>query len=1128
MELNLETLKPETDPIHEYVPERRIPMRNPPACIQYWVDTGKPPCKAYADENYNSDSGSSLSECELSAPLPAPSPPMKYTLPHPPQPANIPHENIQIPSVISSSSVNTREYILSATQFTAKKGNLATMESLMDSRKVPDLVNIEDTYVDVCGTDELPRIAEEANQVSDPGCLISQNIKGADFLSNCQMNELERPLILGEIFNKNLADEILRVTTGSLKIGDVIPSLKQIRDGPENYNVDDVYADKIPSEKSEDLIESGKNISPPATPPPEIVKHVPMRELHRRKLFTNNSSPIELIKTSTHCARRFSSNTNLHPALAEFDVVRNQSEATLRRKKSLFRRKKKLLNIAEKGKKKEREDENEEVNEIREVRLRRRAVLELERASKSLIWRHSQSGSGKKKRKRVSFKATTKKLKKKAKETKIASIEAAVDDDFVTKKDLKLRDLFVSLERLSPAVLEKLLQKNKSEDSNIETSTKEPSDVSEKNFNGFNSSDINESLEKSIEKVNSFVESDEDEDETQNQNLSKKASSLKKSFTKKVISLSSDEEDIFKVDEEECPKLNLRNQNSDDEELKENLVANGVEIGTKNSSWLKNKKQNSLESNKKDESSSFDSNNKSKISSPKLKNKKQDSPLKSNKKDETNEAQTSPLRLNSKPEIPRKSMKIVFTLSSDEDDDFTKIIEKSFAVTKSDKKKLSKTCNDLRQSKEITSNQVRSSCGSFSGQKLYINKFITNNKAAKTDEIFVKPQFDARKKKVNDATLNNLSAKFETKTFEVGDSNLKHDLDDNDNKEVENKDKNQSANYNPFESMDTRRISRLVLVSSGDSSDSDNNATQLRKKKKLQPKSSNRESTNSRRSWKNNVLNSTKVASKKPVLETLEEENSDSCHNSRKLIKNRLRPSIKSNKQNLEKKRISESEKAERIESKKSVMFEKDSDSDSACELFDILPKSQVSRKSKQEPKDKNPSKINTSPKKLQDNHFPKSNLQTGKETAKPLKRFSMFNNKRKRPGFGGSISSDSEDRQSELEFTERHRVKKIGTFENSENVIRILHPAKRIRKKVEETSPDSSINIFGDDRSRDSSLNIFGSSKDSSDDESILHLNFKNRLQNSKGNQKFVKNVGPGIKLQTFRTKSYWESDSD
>ncbi|XP_033226214.1 uncharacterized protein LOC117178828 isoform X2 [Belonocnema kinseyi] len=1051
-------------------------MRNPPACIQYWVDTGKPPCKAYADENYNSDSGSSLSECEVSAPLPAPSPPMKYTLPHPPQPANIPHENIQVPSVISSSSVNTREYILSATQFTAKKANLATMESLMNSRKVPDLVNIEDTYVDVCGTDELPRIAEEANQISDPGCIISKNIKGANFLSNCELNELERPLILGEMFNKNLADEILRVSTGSLKIGDVIPSLQRIRDGPENYNVDDLYADKIPSEKSEDLIESGKNMSPPATPPPKIVKQPPTRDLNRRKLFTNTSSPIELMKSSRQGgffgSRRFSSNTNLHPALAEFNVVQNQSEATtLRRKKSLFRRKK-LLKIAEAGKEKVREDENEEVREIREVRLRRRAVLELERASKSLIWRHTQPGSGKRKSKRVSFKAASKKVRR-AKATKIASIKAAVDDDFLNKNDLKLRDLVVSLERLPAAVLEKLLQKNQLEASTKETSAEEPADVSKRNFNGFNSADIDESLAKSEQKVNSLVESDEDEDETQNRNLSKRSSSLKKSFTKQIISLSSDEEDIFKV--AEIPKLKLGNQDSGDEELKENLYANGAEIGEKNSSVLKNQEHNSLES---------------KVLSPKLKNKKPNSPPKSSKKNENSEAQTSHLKLDSKPEIPRKSMKIVFTLSSDEDDDFTKIIEKSFALTKSDKKKLSKTCNDLKQSKKIPSNQVRSSCGPFSGQK--------------TDEIFVKPQFDSRRKKVNDVKLNNLSARFETDTLKVGDNNLK---DDNDENEMTNKDRNQSANSSPFENMDTRRVSRLVLVSSGDSSDSDNNATLLRKKKKRKF-SSKRESTNSRRSWKNNLLGSTKVASKKPALETLEEEHSDARDNSQKLIKNRLRPSIKSEK-------------------KKSVFFEKDSNSDSVCELFDNLPKPQVSCETKQESKDKSPSKVKNSLKKLR-NNFPKSNLQIRKEMAKSLKSFSTFNNKRKRPGFGGSISSDSEDSQSDLEFTERPRVKKIGTFENSENVIRTLHPEKRIRKKVEEASYDCSMNIFGDDQSRDSSLNIFGSSRDSSDDESILHLNFKNRCENLKGNQKFVKNVGPGIKLQTFRTKSYWESDSD
>ena len=1200
MELNLETLKPEIEPSNEYVPERRMPMRNPPACIQYWVDTGKPPCKAYADENYNSDSGSSLSETEILAPLPAPSPPLKCTLPHPPQLVDIPTEKIQrIPSVISSSSVNTREYILSATQFISRKVNLANMENIMDYEKVPEaLLNIEDAYVDVCGTDELPKITEEANQNnSEPSCVISQNIRDANSMPTCQINDLEGTLILGEMFNKNLSDKsaIMRVATGSLKIGDVIPSLQRIRDGPENFNAIDLYSNNLPSEKSEDLIESSRNNSPPKTPFPEIEEPViPMRDLNRRKLFTNPDSPIDLIQPSTHCPRRVSSNTNLHPALTQFDVIQNQSKTNFRRKKSLFRPKKKLLQIVEKETEekvrgnqqkevKENEDEinpcnlknKEEIQEVNEdIRLKRKPIVKLERTSESFIQKQCRrSGFEKKIGKRISFKAkSTKKGKKKDKGKKLSSI---------TEKELKLQDLIVSLERLPRVVLERLVQANKSEKGSIETTlTKDTlsetsSAVSDKNnLIGLKSSNVNKSLKKSKKKVSIFVESADEEDEVQTQNLIKKCSPVKNSYTKKIISLSSDEEDFFKIDKEDLqnPKGLLKNQDSNDERVKENCVSSGTKIGpyltpkvnnkTQNSPFKSNKRDQTitLSSNKKDQTMILRSKNKDKTStlefnnveqnsplkisdklrhsSPKLLNTNQNSSLKCKKEDLTNCAQTLPLKLNTKSEIPQKSMKVIFTLSSDEDDDFTKIIEKSFSATKSrNKKKLSKTCNNVRQSRESLPYKIRSSCGAFSGHNVYINECKMNdstNKAAKTAEIFEKPEFDVKQKKVvNDATLNNLSVNVETKIFEDCDNNLK-EKSSTDNKVKSNKTRKESANYkeyklNPCESMDTRGMSRLILVSSGDSSDSDNNTSLIRKKtKRLQRKSSKPESTNSRRSSKKNLRVSAKIASEKRILETLEEENSDSSDNSRKLLKNQQAPPIKSEKQNLEKKRINESETSKRIEIKKPLIFVRDSDSESSFELFDTLPKPNVSGELKEKTKDKNSSKIKTSPKKLQNNHFGKSNLHTAKEIAKPLGRFSKFNSKRKRPGFSGSISSDSEDSQSDLEFKERHRVKKIGTFENGENVIRILQQSKRIRRDVKESIFDSSLNIFGDDQSRDSSLNIFGSSNESSDIENILHLKFKNRLKNRKGNQNFLKNAGSGIKLEIFRTKSYWESDSD
>ncbi|XP_051174906.1 uncharacterized protein LOC127290410 isoform X2 [Leptopilina boulardi] len=290
-------------------------MRNPISSVQYWVNTGKPPCLSVVDENYNSPEETSLSEAEISAFHPAAVSPFEHNSPHPPQPAIIPSEPTKLSSsIVSSDSVNTRDYILSSNL--AKK-NMKLTDIAVSNNNIEEV----DVYVDVCGTDELPKTIhhnKEEKSINSQSTVIygSNN----DVLKNSQSTTL------------------LLVPTGSLKIEDVIPSLRQIRDSPEIYECV-ASSDKSTSQELQDLFVT-KTIN----------EQTIIDKNHRRKLFTNPSSPVEFSEFSNpkQISRKSSSLSNnsvLHPA---FDYSDPKKQLQIWRKKSFY--KNSLLSNKEKNK----------------------------------------------------------------------------------------------------------------------------------------------------------------------------------------------------------------------------------------------------------------------------------------------------------------------------------------------------------------------------------------------------------------------------------------------------------------------------------------------------------------------------------------------------------------------------------------------------------------------------------------------------------------------------------------------------------------------------------------------------------------------------------------------------------
>ncbi|XP_043462561.1 uncharacterized protein DDB_G0283697-like [Leptopilina heterotoma] len=323
-ELNLETLKLIVDE-NEEICQQRLPMRNPISSVQYWVNTGKPPCLSVVDKNYNSPEETSLSEEEISALHPTAISPLEHNSPHPPQPAIIPSEPTKLcSSIVSSDSVNTRQYILSSNL--AKKNMSLT---IVENGKLHDLslnrnniIDEADVYIDVCGTDEFPKISTEEKEHEKTINSQSTVVYGYN----------------NHILPDSQATTILRMPTGSLKIEDVIPSLRNIRDSPEIYE-----CDTSTSEKSnfKELIVEHKHI---------VVESI-IEKNNRRKLFTNPRSPVEWPQYSSPkriIARKSSSlstASTLHPALDFSDTKRNNTW-----RKRLFY-KKKLVTINENNEK---------------------------------------------------------------------------------------------------------------------------------------------------------------------------------------------------------------------------------------------------------------------------------------------------------------------------------------------------------------------------------------------------------------------------------------------------------------------------------------------------------------------------------------------------------------------------------------------------------------------------------------------------------------------------------------------------------------------------------------------------------------------------------------------------------
>jgi len=347
IELNVDTLEPEEEEEakaiseEEYSCGQRIPMRKPATLVQYWINTGNPPYKALLDENELSETGSSLSEKEITSPS-----------------ASLVTNAIntgnkqKCKNDSSCSSVDTAAYILSNAHITKKADIIAIIEGAkcveikslkkvaIEDMGVPSNDKIEymetsrndpvtmrnnggNVDVDVLDTELHPMSTERnvASQVCDrtiANTLVSANaIQSNMHLQNLSCEETDK------VDESSTSQRNLDVQT----INDIASIFRQFDKTSKRLienvkNNDGSYLDR---DKMLEMDFHEKQVSEKIAH--EIIaKDTSLTTFHRKKLYTGRDSPVDLILTETHGTSRLSgANQSLHPALDPDGTIKKES-----------------------------------------------------------------------------------------------------------------------------------------------------------------------------------------------------------------------------------------------------------------------------------------------------------------------------------------------------------------------------------------------------------------------------------------------------------------------------------------------------------------------------------------------------------------------------------------------------------------------------------------------------------------------------------------------------------------------------------------------------------------------------------------------------------------------------------
>lgn len=367
IELNVDTLEPEYEEKvvseEEYSCGQRVPMRKPATLVQYWINTGNPPYKVLLDENELSETGSSLSEKEITSPS------MSLVL-NAVNAVNAgdtqKHKNDS-----SCSSVDTAAYILSNANITKKADTTAIIEGAkcIQVKSLKD-VSIKDIGVPSNGKNEYIEITKNDRAIHNDDGNVDAHTNGPDIelypiSTKYTVSKICDRAIANTLVSANIVHSNMYLQGLSSKETDKMNESSTSQRNLDVQTIDDIasifrqFQDKtskqlIGNNKNNDVLNQSKvlemdifhekQMSDNLVQDTLITKDTSMTAVHRKKLYTGRDSPVDLILTETHGISRLSgARQSLHPALdpdgtikkKTFLVCKSRNKCSLSAKRSL-------------------------------------------------------------------------------------------------------------------------------------------------------------------------------------------------------------------------------------------------------------------------------------------------------------------------------------------------------------------------------------------------------------------------------------------------------------------------------------------------------------------------------------------------------------------------------------------------------------------------------------------------------------------------------------------------------------------------------------------------------------------------------------------------------------------------
>lgn len=346
VDLNIDTFEPEEDAENAEKDQEnneksskegckedhRTPMRKPAFLVQYWIDTGNPPYNMLLDKDEPSETTClSLTENEIEVPLQM-SP--ISTVVNNDNISRVVNSCSKLKSDSSCSSVDTAAYILSNVNVTKKVDTLAIIEGAKSADKsVDDYSGTTDFVFDnVTCTGRVDDAIQNDNDDADTDIpMNAASIHSQETTDTSLFNATQRILLQSpceETKNNQLVSKNKSLNVQAI---DILSIFQQFDETSKRLSQDSKADHALNENETSDKSGSHNEVSANDITETVIEEDASLTLLHRKKLYTDRNSPVDLMLIKKHSMNKISeARKTLHPAL--------DPECTFKRKSYLSQR----------------------------------------------------------------------------------------------------------------------------------------------------------------------------------------------------------------------------------------------------------------------------------------------------------------------------------------------------------------------------------------------------------------------------------------------------------------------------------------------------------------------------------------------------------------------------------------------------------------------------------------------------------------------------------------------------------------------------------------------------------------------------------------------------------------------